>query len=119
MRCRRPCNWWSGGRQRSQSNRARGTAVEQTGLPRSVLPAQPARLQRRQVCHPPPILLATQFMQVFPRVDPRVVQVIEGQPHGIIADRLDPDDGDGALARKDLLLAPSVTLDFGARALYP
>ena len=58
-------------------------------------------------------------MQVFPRVDPRVVPIIEGQPHGIIADRLDPDDRDGALARNDLLLARSVTLHFGARALDP
>ena len=39
--------------------------------------AQPAHLQRRQIGRPAPLLLAPQLVQVVPRVDAGVVQVVE------------------------------------------
>ena len=55
----------------------------------SAVAGQSARLQCRQVGGPAVLLLAAQLVQVLPGVDARVVAVVEQQPHGVIADRLD------------------------------
>jgi hypothetical protein len=55
-------------------------------------------------------------VQVFPGVDAGVVQIVEGEADGVIADRFDADDADVAAAGDGLFLIGAVALDFGARA---
>ncbi len=46
------------------------------------------------------------------------MQVIEGQPHGIIADRLYADNADVPTPGDQRSLSRAMTLHLGARALY-
>ena len=65
---------------------------------------QSARLQCREIGGPALLLFAAQLVQILPGVDAGIVAVVEQQPHGIIADRLDPDNRDMPLPRHGPLL---------------
>src|SRR5262245_53565053 len=63
------------------------------------------------------LLLAANLEEIVPRVDARGMHVVEHQPNGIVADRMDFDDHDVALAADCLALLRGMTLDFRARTV--
>src|SRR5690606_29246955 len=95
-----------------------GAAPAASG-PARRLTRQSARLELRQVVAPQAVLLLAQPIEVVPRIDAAVVQVVEADPDGVGADRLDRHDADVAAAGDDLLLAGAVPLDLGRGALDP
>src|SRR5260370_37682192 len=62
-------------------------------------------------------LIAPEPGKIVPAEDSRGMHVVEHQPNGIVADRLDLEDGDVALAGNRLALVRGMSLDFGARAV--
>src|SRR5882672_6356960 len=62
-------------------------------------------------------LVAPESGKIVPAEDSRGMHVVEYQPNGIVADRLDLEDGDVALAGDRLALVRGMPLDFGARAV--
>src|SRR5208337_426240 len=63
--------------------------------------------------------LGRQLAQIVPGVQACVVAVVEYDPNGIVADRLDVDDPHVLLSEDLALLARRVPLDLGARTLDP
>src|SRR5262249_45010605 len=55
-------------------------------------------------------------MQVDPGIDPGVVAVIEGEPDGVVADRVDLGNTNPSLAVDQLFLRRAVALDLGRGA---
>src|SRR3546814_17984424 len=66
---------------------------------------------------PQRVPLAPEAVEVLPGVDAGIMQVIELQAHGVVADRLDLHDADMAAPGDDLLLARPVALHLGRGAL--
>jgi hypothetical protein len=64
-------------------------------------------------------IFAPQLVQIVPAIDAGGVQVVEHQPHGIIADRLHLQDRHVLLAGNGLALVRRMALDLGARAFHP
>ena len=64
-------------------------------------------------------MLDAELIEISPRVDPGVVQIVEGDAHRVIADRLQSDDSDMCTAGDQGLLPGSVPLHLGRRALDP
>ena len=64
-------------------------------------------------------MAATKLGEIIPAVDAGRVHVVEGEPHGVISDRLDFGDHDMALAWHGLALVRRMTLHLGARAFDP
>src|SRR5258706_6016458 len=62
-------------------------------------------------------LIAPEPGKIVPAEDSRGMHVVEHQPNRIVADRLDLEDGDVALAGDRLALVRGMPLDFGARAV--
>src|SRR5690606_2486925 len=75
--------------------------------------AEAAGFQALQVIGPERVLVMTAVIEPFPGVDAGIVQVVEAQPHGIGADRLDADDADMAPAGHQGLLSRAMALDLG------
>ena len=76
-------------------------------------------LQRIEVILPQFVLALTVIVKGIPRIDTGVVQVIEVDADGVIADRLDTHDADMASPGDDGLLARPVALDLRRRAFDP
>src|SRR5436190_1119724 len=64
-------------------------------------------------------MLDPEPVEVFPRKNPGVVQIVEFDAHGIIADRLQIHDPDMSASSDNRLLARPVALHLGRRALDP
>src|SRR6266853_2001868 len=62
-------------------------------------------------------LIAPEPGKIVPAEDSRGMHVVEHQPNCIVADRLDFEDRDVALAGDRLALVRGMSLDFGARAV--
>src|SRR6266446_2835239 len=65
-----------------------------------------------------PLGVLSEIAQKRPGIDAGGVHVVEAEPHRIIADRIDGENGDVALAADRLALCFGVTLHFGGRAGY-
>src|ERR1700722_176494 len=78
--------------------------------------AQAVGRQSGEISGPPPVLLHTEFMQIIPGEYPGVMTVVEHQPHGVMADRLDRADTDVPLAAQDGFLPRTVALELGGGA---
>src|SRR3546814_19742300 len=63
-------------------------------------------------------LLAPEAVEVLPGVDAGIMQVIELQAHGVVADRLDLHDADLAAPGDGLLLVRPVALHPGRGAIH-
>src|SRR5205085_10966873 len=72
-----------------------------------------------EILAPAPVMLDPEPVEVFPRKNSRVVQIVEFDAHGIIADRLQIHDPDMSASSDNRLLARSVALHLGRRALDP
>src|SRR5262249_36769997 len=80
--------------------------------------AEPLRLQRGKVGLPARGLLAAELVQIFPGIDAGVVQIVEDEAYGVVADRLDAKNAHMPATSDDLALAGSVALHLRAGALY-
>src|SRR5215208_2050365 len=89
-------------------------AIFMTGLR---VAAQPAIEQGGLVGGPLFGVAVAELAQVRPAIDAGVVAIIEHDADGVVADRLDGGDLHMAAAGYDLLLAGSMALHFGRRAL--
>src|SRR5207248_4100741 len=72
-----------------------------------------------EILAPAPVMLDPEPVEVFPRKNTRVVQIVEFDAHGIIADRLQIHDPDMSASSDNRLLARPVTLHLRRRALDP
>src|SRR5215470_4847535 len=81
-----------------------------------LIPRHALRLQLIQIILPVARLVAAELEQVVPGEDAGRVHVVEGEPRGVIADRVDLEDRDLALARYGLALVRRMALHLGARA---
>src|SRR5262249_28878248 len=59
-----------------------------------------------------------QLVEVRPGINTGIVKVVEYDAHRVVADRLQVDDSDLSPTRDQLLLAGTMALDFGRRALH-
>src|SRR5216683_6209035 len=66
-----------------------------------------------------PLGVLSEIAQKRPGIDAGGVHVVEAEPHRVIADRIDGENGDVALAADRLALCFGVTLHFGGRAGHP
>src|SRR5512147_1086189 len=96
---------------------ARDRRAGRSLLARLRIPALAEPLQRVEIGLPAGILVPAELVEIFPAVDAGVVQVVEHETHGVIANRLDLHDADMAAAGDHGLLAGAVTLHLGRRAL--
>src|SRR5689334_18827646 len=69
-----------------------------------------------EVVAPVGVLMTPEIEEIFPTVDAGRMQVVEHEPHRIIADRLHFEDRHISLLGNGLALLGRVTLDLGARA---
>src|SRR5258705_4011583 len=86
--------------------------------------ASPRGLAAETVCRegveiaaPALLVFEAELVEIGPGIDPGIVEIVEGDAHRIVADRLQRDDPDMGAAGDQCLLAGSVTLDFGRWAL--
>jgi len=70
-----------------------------------------------EVFAPALFVLDAELIEVGPGIDPGVMQIVEGNAHGVVAHRLQPDDPDMRASGNHGLLARTVSLDFGRWAL--
>ena len=78
--------------------------------------AAEARLERGEIVAPALVVLAAELVEIVPGIDAGVVQIVEDDAHGVIADRLDGDDADMGAPGDQRLLAGAVALHLGRRA---
>jgi hypothetical protein len=64
-------------------------------------------------------VLDAEHIEIGLGIDPGIVQIIEGDAHSIVADRLQPDDPDVSAPGDQGLLPGSVPLNLGRRAFDP
>ena len=62
-------------------------------------------------------MLDPELMEVTPGINPSVVEIVEGDAHGVVAHRLQPDDPNMCASGNQGLLARTVSLDLGRWAL--
>src|SRR5262249_34780598 len=79
----------------------------------------PLLFQRLQIRTEDLVRMLTEAVEVAPSVDAGVVQVVELDADGVVADRLDAHDADMAAAGDDGLLSGAVALDFRRGAFDP
>src|SRR5262249_50746384 len=80
------------------------------------LARQPLGGELVEIFLPIALLIAAELVEIVPAVDPGRMHVVEGEPHGIIADRLHLENLHISLAWNGLALVRRVALDLGARA---
>ncbi len=68
------------------------------------LAAQAIPRQRIDIRAPAFLVLDAELMEIGPRIDPGIVQIVKYDAHGVIADRLEADDPDMSAARNQCLL---------------
>src|ERR1700722_17042553 len=83
---------------------------------RSGIAAEPFGVQRRQIIPPAPLLLTAELVQILPGIDPGIVQIVEQNANGVMADGLDRHDADMPTSRHCLALGRGMALNLGARA---
>src|SRR5438105_3812131 len=81
--------------------------------------ARAGGLQTVEIALPELVLIFAELVQVFPRVEARVVAVGERGPQGIVPDGLDGLDGHLTLADLQRLLARTVAAHFCGRRVDP
>src|SRR5215218_8333554 len=86
-------------------------------LPSLRIAREPLSGEPGEIAAPARVALFAQLAQIRPSIKAGRVAVIEDDPHRVIAYGLEPADADVSLARDRYLLAWTVTLDLGARAL--
>src|SRR5436305_12420354 len=72
-----------------------------------------------EITAPAPVMLDPEPVEVFPRKNTGVVQIVEFDAHGIIADRLQIHDPDMSASSDNRLVVRPVALHLGRRALDP
>src|SRR5690348_11908658 len=80
------------------------------------LATEATRGERCEVGGPALLLLDPKLIEIIPGIDPGIVQVVELDADGVIADRFKIDDADLRALRNDDFLARPVALDFGRGA---
>src|SRR5271163_4450175 len=78
--------------------------------------AEAALLQLAEIGRPAARLLLAELVEILPGIDPGIVQIVEADPHRVVADRLERQDADLAAPGDDGLLARPMALDLGRRA---
>src|SRR5215472_1890256 len=73
------------------------------------LARQPARGERLQIVRPELVLLQAELIEIGPGEDAGVVEIVELDPDGVVAHRLQCQDAHMGAARDDLLLGGAVT----------
>src|SRR4051812_27730494 len=81
-------------------------------------PRQPLAAKLVKIVLPVLVTVAAELEQVVPAKDAGRMQVVEHQPHGVIADRDDFQNRDIALAADGLALLRRMALHLGARAAH-
>src|ERR1700722_11796352 len=79
------------------------------------IPAQTFFHELSEIGIPARVLLVAKRVQVIPGEDAGIMEIVEGDAYGIIADRLDLEDGDVALARNGDALLRRMPLHFRRR----
>src|SRR5258708_37788620 len=69
-----------------------------------------------EIAAPALLVFEAELVEIGPGIDPGVVEIVEGDAHRVVADRLQRDDPDMGAAGDQCLLPGSMTLDFGRRA---
>src|SRR2546428_719333 len=72
-----------------------------------------------KVLGPAPVVLDTELVEVVPGENPGVVQIVELDPHRVIADRFEVEDADMGAFGDDYLGARRMPLHLGRRAFDP
>src|SRR6266436_2549150 len=85
--------------------------------PSGLIAGEPLAGKFIEISAPHGPLIAPEPGKIVPAEDSRGMHVVEYQPNGIVADRLDLEDGDVALAGDRLALVRGMPLDFGAGAV--
>src|SRR5439155_14891917 len=85
----------------------------------SRIAAETLLLQRLQVRDEYLMGVLAEAVEIAPGVDASIVQVVELDADGVVADRLDAHDADMAAAGDDGLLAGAVALHLGGGTLDP
>src|SRR6202521_436994 len=105
-------------RKAAQRSRSRRPWRPASGLPRRGLARHSSCGELVEIFLPIARLIAAQLVEIVPAVDPGRMHVVEGEPHGIIADRLHLENFHISLARNGFSLVRRMALDLGARALH-
>jgi hypothetical protein len=74
--------------------------------------------QALEITLPFSVPLAAQLVKYRPRVEARIVAVVEDEPHGVVTDGLDAHDADALLARDELAFAGAVAFDLRGRRVH-
>ena len=74
------------------------------------------RRKGAEVLAPALFVLDTELVKIIPRINPGVVQIVEFNPDGVIADRFQLHDPDMGAAVDQRLLSHTVALNLGGRA---
>src|SRR5262249_48921037 len=81
------------------------------------LAAQPVRRQAVEIIAPALLLLHAELVEIAPGINPGIVEIVEDDANGVIADRFEADDPDMSAAVDQCLLPSTVPLHLGRRTL--
>src|SRR5215469_15197743 len=83
----------------------------------SGLPGKSLRGQTVEILAPAFLMFYAELVEVIPRIDPGIVEIVEGDTDSVIADRFNTDDADMGPTVHERLLSRTMALHFGGWAL--